>query len=161
MCIFTISPAGSFGSIQKLSSPAAAVFPDQFRQNTVQVTDNSVVGNIEDQGSWICVDRDNTGRVPHADYMLYRTGDAAVDIEAGGQLSSRSVRSAGCGEPIPCPQRFSKRLPPRAAGLPAPVSAQILQDLPRSPLPASGVCFTHTMIFILFCFLLLRLVLSP
>ena len=79
----------------------------------------------------------------------------------GGQLSSRSVRSAGCGEPIPCPQRFSKRLPPRAAGLPAPVSAQILQDLPRSPLPASGVCFTHTMIFILFCFLLLRLVLSP
>ena len=99
MCTFTISPAGSFGSIQKLSSPAAADFPDQFRQNTVQVTDNSVVGNIEDQGSWICVDRDNTGRVPHADYMLYRSGDAAVDIEAGGNCLPALSDQLAVGNP--------------------------------------------------------------
>ena len=52
------------------SVPASADLCDHFRKDPVQVTDDPVVGYIEDQSPGVFVDRDDAGCVPHTDDVL-------------------------------------------------------------------------------------------
>ena len=72
---------------------------DQRRQDLVKVPDNTVVGNIEDQCLGVFVDRDHALGVAHADYVLYGTGDPAVDIQIRCDRDPALPDQVGVGDP--------------------------------------------------------------
>src|SRR5687768_8112815 len=64
---------------------------DKYRNRVEQVTDDTVIGNVEDRGFAVFVDRHDRARVLHPDDVLDRAGDTEGDINFGRDgLSGRS-----------------------------------------------------------------------
>src|SRR5277367_2065900 len=55
----------------------------ELRQRLIEIGDQSVIGDLEDRGFRILVDRDNNFRILHAGKMLDGAGNADRDIEVG------------------------------------------------------------------------------
>ena len=55
--------------------------PTQFRQRRKQVSDQTVVGNLEDGSIFVLVDGHNDLTVLHAGQMLNRSGDTHSNVQ--------------------------------------------------------------------------------
>src|ERR1700679_1341041 len=56
---------------------------DELGQRRVEISDEAVIGDLEDRRLLVLVDRDNDLRILHPRQMLDRSGDADRDIELG------------------------------------------------------------------------------